>query len=370
MPLVGTLLSLPYVIIFFIAWTAASLLRPVSFACFMCLCFHPIATLRKVLLFITSLQYLLFCNDKTWKEPAEDPASFFDGTQKGSIDKKTIIFVRHGESTWNDTFNKGDRSKVSFLVNFIPNLVWSAIYEWYLFVSGAENESWFYDSPLSLKGIGQAQGVRKFLRNTKVEYSTPREAELIRLMLANDNNDDEEEEPPSQLVSSNLRRAISTMAIGFQDRLERKLQGDSILILPQLQEISRNPDALSITPPKGTIAPSWTDRPYVEKLLPQVDTSMHTGNKPVGSNGLKRMDEFCRVAFGDIKKDSLIVSGHSLWFRSFFRTYLPRDVEHVSKKKKLINGGIVGFTLQRISTKSGDHYLIDHKSVTVLYGGF
>lgn len=154
---------------------------------------------------------------------------------------------------------------MKFIQNFIPNLVYAACVEWYFFLTGQEEESWFYDSPLSEKGLGQALGVHSFLQSS-LEYKTPREAEFIRIMLNG-----------SQLVSSNLRRAISTMAVGLQERLSRT--GDSMLILPELQEISRNPDALSITPPHApTVIPAWTDPDYLKPILTKhVDTSMHTG---------------------------------------------------------------------------------------------
>mmetsp|Transcript_17159 Transcript_17159/g.24145 ORF Transcript_17159/g.24145 Transcript_17159/m.24145 type:complete len:401 (-) Transcript_17159:24-1226(-) len=397
---IGSLLSLPSQVFFFAIWVITSLVRPVSQVCLVLLILNPFAAMRKIQLFITTAQYLVMCNDKKWKAPHEDPASFFETSPKDKTEKKTIIFVRHGESTWNDTFNKGDRSTMSFVLNFIPNLIWSIFVEVYLFVGGYDNESWFYDSPLSQKGLSQAHGVRNFLQQP-LEFSTPREQELIRIMLgiekvktpslspeggeeesssseeeksskANGNNSKAQDTPSSQLVSSNLRRAISTMAIGFQDRLEQKMPNDSILILTQLQEISRNPDALSITPPKGTVLDSWTDRHLVHDILTnQCDTSLHTGNKPINSNGLIRMQEFCSVVFDKIEKDHVIVAGHSLWFRSFFRTFLPHTVDHVSKKKKLVNGGCVGFTLERIETSKGNYkYLIDPRGITVLYGGF
>ena len=71
-------------------------------------------------------------------------------------------------------------------------------------------------------------------------------------------------------------------------------------------------------------------------------------------------------------KDAIIAAGHSLWFRSFFRTYLPHASTHISKKKKLINGGLVGFTLQRLKDpETGDyHYMIAELSITTLHGGF
>ena len=145
-----------------------------------------------------------------------------------------------------------------------------------------------------------------------------------------------------------------------------------MLILPELQEISRNPDANSIIPPFGTVVPAWTDPDYVRPILKKhVDTSMHTGNKPVDSNGLKRMQAFCQVAFDDIDNDCIVACGHSLWYRSFFRTYLPREYDHVAKRKKLVNGGCVGFQLKCVTTlDNGKQFMIDPASITVLHGGF
>ena len=382
--LLGSLFSLPYVFLFYAVWIAASLARPLLAVTLLCVASNPKAAWRKFELFFNTVQYLALCNDKSWKTPKEDPASFFpeDSATSDKVKSKTIIFIRHGESTWNDTFNKGDRSTMNFAMNFLPNLVQAAATEWYFWSSGQANESWFYDAPLSEKGRGQALGVQKYLR-ADIQFMPPKEAEFMRLLLglntssaAADNkngNGKKGSAPPSaQLVSSNLRRAISTIAIGMSDRLEQNLPDDKIMILPHLQEISRNPDALSITPAHGKVVPAWTDPKSLGAVYDkQIDTTKHTGNKPVNSNGYKRMQAFCKLVFEDIEKDAVVAAGHSLWFRSFFRTYLPSTMEHVSKKKKLINGGVVGFTLQRITTESGEHrYLIDPKSLTTLHGGF
>lgn len=97
---------------------------------------------------------------------------------------------------------------------------------------------------------------------------------------------------------------------------------------------------------------------------------MHTGNKPVATNGLKRLQDFCRVLFEDVKKENVICAGHSLWFRSFFRTYLPKDFDHISKVKKIQNGGCVGFTLEKKTTDNGVFYGVVPSSIVVLYIGF
>jgi len=398
--LIGNVLSLPYMVLFFAVWLIASLHRPLLLACIVSALTTPVATIRKLKMFVTTVQYLALCNDKKFQKPKDDPQSFFkdaaaadkqkddkdrgddDTSNTSRVEKKTIIFIRHGESTWNDTFNRGDRSKLNFLLSFFPNLLKALCYEWYFFVTGKDLDSWFYDSPLSEKGLRQARGIQSFLANHNPESVTnanKREGEYIQYMLDASTN--------SILVSSNLRRAISTLAIGFQDRLQDN-PDETFLLLPQLQEMSRNPDALCILPAhdekeqaskdkkkKNKVHLSWTDPTDLDTIFEtQIDTTLNTGNKAVDSVGLHRMQDFCRAVFEEealATKDAICAAGHSLWFRTFFQLYLPHNSTHVSKKKKLINGGCVGFTLLRIPNEAkGYQYMIDPKSVTVLYGGF
>ena len=361
MGLIGDVMSFPYMVVFFLSWIMASLVRPLIAASLALALTKPFAAIAKFQMTVKAFQYLAMCNDKKWKQPPEDPKSFFPDLEDAKIEKKMIVFVRHGESTWNDTFNKGDRSKVKFILFFIPNVFKAIFMEWYFFVTGQSNESWFYDSPLSEKGLGQALGVQTFLQQD-LSFQTPKEKEFIDIMLGN---------TPSQLVSSNLRRAISTMAVGFQDRFSQK-KSDQMIILPQLQEVSRNPDALCITPPYGKLSLAYTDPRYLAEIFEnQTNTTKHFGNKPVDTNGLKRLQAFCKVAFEEIDSQNIVAAGHSLWFRSFFRTYLPRDLDHIAKKKKIVNGGCVGFALWRIKTGEKEYqYMVDPKSVTILHRGF
>jgi len=368
MALIGAILVLPYMVVFFSFWLVASLARPVTYASFLLLILNPFAAKRKLALFVSTARYLALCNDKKWKEPETPKYSVVHKTET-----KTVIFVRHGESTWNETFNKGDRSKMTFYMQFLPNVIKAFVVEWYFMVTGQDRESWFYDSPLSDKGKAQAEGIRQFLK-TDLKYSTPKEARLIRLMLGEHPDDDKGNATrgsSSQLVSSNLRRAISTLAISVRDRVDRRMEGDSILILSQMQEISRNPDALCITPPQGKCELNFTDPKFLKPIFDNVvDTSLHTGNKPINTNGLKRLQAFCKALFEDVKKENVVCAGHSLYFRSFFRTYLPKDFEHISKVKKIQNGGCVGFTLEKKTTDNGVFYEIVPSSICVLYIGF
>ena len=68
----------------------------------------------------------------------------------------------------------------------------------------------------------------------------------------------------------------------------------------------------------------------------------------------------------------ILCTGHSYWFRAFFQTYLPSNFQHVCKTKKLVNGGMIGFTLchTKVKATGEDKYMIDPTSLTVLYAGF
>ena len=238
--------------------------------------------------------------------------------------------------------------------------------------------SWFYDSPLSLLGLSQCNELGNFLK--KPPRSKDPEFLTISILRGDPSA------PPSKIICSSLRRAISTMAAGFRDRLSRHPE-EKILIVPSLQEISRNPDTLSITPAHTPVTASWIETnskicDFAFVLRHQVDTSLHSGNKPISTNGLIRMTDFCDYVFA-LKEDHIICGGHSIWFRSFFRTFLPNTIDHVSKTRKVVNCGIVAVTLMKATvststtmttTTSGSSgkccYMIDPQSIKVVHGGF
>ena len=370
--LIASMCALPYMLAFYAVWIIASLFRP--FVVFSTVAFfsNPSAALRKIQLLIDTVKYLTLCSEKKWKKTPDPYVIFEKYSEKPElIEQKTIIFLRHGESSWNDTFNKGDRKLLNFVKGFIPGLIKAVATEWYFAVAGKLNESWFYDAPLSDKGRRQAEGVRKYLQSPD-EFMLPKEQEYLATLKGK--LDKKENTINSQLVSSPLRRATATMAIGLQDRFAKSLPDDKMLLLPALQEISFNPDALCITPPHAKVLPAWLDPPEVAPIYAkQTDSRLYTGNKPVNGKGIDRLQEFCKLVFTEFaSKDAIIAAGHSLWFRSFFRTYLPHSSTHISKTKKLINGGLVCFTLQRLKDPDSGlyEYMIDPTSITVLHGGF
>ena len=124
--------------------TALIPFRPIIILLCGMLLFNLPIFLYKVRLCINSILYIFLCYDKSYSKPVTDPSSYFNASTTSTtsntnniIRRKTIYFVRHGESTWNDTFNKGKhRSIVVFILGFIPNLVKAMLYELYLLLSG------------------------------------------------------------------------------------------------------------------------------------------------------------------------------------------------------------------------------------------
>mmetsp|Transcript_10421 Transcript_10421/g.28809 ORF Transcript_10421/g.28809 Transcript_10421/m.28809 type:complete len:362 (-) Transcript_10421:180-1265(-) len=350
----------------FIEWVQEDALRPVLILVCAMLLFNLPAFIYKIRMAIRGVLYFLLCWDKSWKKP-QDPGSIFGPhlSQALPVQRKTVYFVRHGESTWNDTFNKGKhRSAAMFVIGFFPGLAKALIYEVYLLLTG-KIDSWFYDAPLSHLGLSQAEELAAFLKDKPLDGP---EAEHIKILRG------EEGSPPSKFLCSSLRRAVSTLVVGFKDRLSRK-PDDKILIIPSLQEISRNPDTLSITPAQTPIQASWIEKgskeiaDFQNVFNSQLDMGLHMGNKPLDTNGLKRMNEFCEFLYSQ-KDEYFVVGGHSIWFRSFFRMFLPYSVHHASKEKKIVNGGVVTFELMKAETRRGPRYMIDPKTIQVVYGGF
>lgn len=274
-----------------------------------------------------------------------------------SSKSKTIIFLRHGESDWNYVFNKG----INF--SFIGRLFYGLYTEFAALIF--TSDSFFVDSPLNVDGIEQALQLRKYLWSEKASQGNNEQLRLLHSVLRGDS------EEKSIVVSSTLRRAIATTLLALWPRVN-KLR-EKVRILSTLQEISRNVDTRSISEPRKV-----ADLPF-RRVVPHCenfsyddvfDASENFGNKSRSFIGVKRLQSFAEWCF-NTKESYIIVGGHSLWFKSFFQTYLPLSSNHVSKSKKIANTGIVSFVLTEIRSSEGSvQYKIDPDSITTVYGGF
>ena len=82
-------------------WATDDFLRPLLVLIAAILLLHVKTLVYKCRLLIRSLVYFVCCWDKNWKKP-QDPGSIFGPhlSQGLDVERKTIFFVRHGESTW------------------------------------------------------------------------------------------------------------------------------------------------------------------------------------------------------------------------------------------------------------------------------
>jgi broad specificity phosphatase PhoE len=229
-------------------------------------------------------------------------------------------------------------------------------------------DSKFVDSPLNQEGIEQALELRKFIYSPQPGMNAFG-AKVLAAMRG--------EGESSVVVTSCLRRAVSTTTLALWPRVERK--GDKIIVLSSLQEISRNIDTVSISAPT-TVA----DLPF-SRLTPHCvfedgkaftvdsvfDARENYGTKKRNFYGIRRLKAFNEWVF-ERKEHVIVVGGHSLWFKYFFQTFMPLDVNHDAKNKKITNSGVVAFKLSR-AEKGPDGlpiYRIAPESVTTIYGGF
>lgn len=316
---------------------------------------YPKASFRKAQLFVGAFLFRFFGKDMRWP-PTADVEELL---QTEVVERKRLILIRHGESTWNDVFNRSLNP-----IKFIPRLVGALVTEFSYFFNGSP-DSWFYDAPLIDEGFHQAEELARFL-----EKADPQDADVQALL---GTPQAASGGAAAVVVSSPLRRCLSTVAVGLTASLAPKGQR-VIKVLPALQEISCNPDTLAITPVKTAPVPSTMEQEQRSYPLSEVyahcDVSSYDKTKPITGSGLTRLQSFVTWVFcpnGGAKSPAIVVSGHSFWFRFFFRTYLPRKSTHQSKQMKICNGGAVGITLLR--NRDGKCW-IDESSIRVITGAF
>jgi hypothetical protein len=302
----------------------------------------------KILLYVRGTIFLLLSNEKKGMSKCKDSAKL------QLQQSKTVIFIRHGESDWNFIFNKNK-------LLLLPRLVLGVFREAALFIF---SNSVFIDSALSKEGVEQAKQLQKAIFAADQEGATAGNVREAIKVLKGDGGS-------SVMVSSNLRRAVGTGCIALWPRIKKN--EERIIILSQLQEMSRNVDTNSLAGAKEEPETSLISKELGKGFQPRqcLDVSQSTGNKPLGSKALKRMESFCDWCFQREEQVIIVNAGHSLWFKNFFKVFLPKDNDHVAKNKKMVNCGVVAFNLERGIVDGKDTgYRVDPESVTTLFGGF
>ena len=380
----------------------------------------PALLLRKARLVLYGACFLVLSKDKVTSKQLKKAPDAAHAT--GPVEKKVrLVFIRHGESMWNYAFNRG--FKPSFLWRWLE----TTLYELYLLpledsayaaqLVGAQFGAQFGDAILrnnlpqfSCAILGRpARHARRYLDSPLSSLGLEQCAELKDFFAApcvDDGAKADYDEIVSGaadgrllVVASPLRRAVATVAIGLADRLKRTQE--PILLHSSCQEISRNFDTMAIAPPRR--APPLHGAAELESKL-NIDGSEHRGNKSLAFTGIKRcaprrrrrtarpppppacsparrpltpslplpprLMHFAQWAL-ERPEQTIVVGGHSLWFKNFFQLYLPKDVDHPAKKRKIVNCGAVAFDLQlRRGAGGAPAYRIDPDSIRVVYGGF
>lgn len=338
----------------------------------------------KLQLFAVGVLHLLFSSDKQWQRrrlPASSSSSSshtsvrlhsgsggawtdVDEDEDAVVKKqKRILFVRHAESEWNVVFNRGVlwRAAVSFCR--------AVVREWLMLPT---SDSVFIDSPLSRRGLFQAQSLQEQVCETSPlvpsedsrpvvdvvnhrhyhHHPTSQERSLLRYLCC--------PMPGSIVVASNLRRSIDTARITSASRLD--VPGEKIHVLSCLQEIGRNIDTLTISEAYGISSPALSRAVRGEKHHDELfNVSENHGNKAVLGSGRDRLERFAQWVFQQ-PQDVIVVYGHSLWFRSFCQEFFPRDVYHENKSAKLRNCAVVSFLLEKQGGKRDAQFRIRPES--------
>lgn len=293
--------------------------------------------LGKARLYSTGFLLMIVGRDKRWRRR---PPSSSDVRLSNATKTKKLLFLRHGESEWNLIFNKGPKPLVPF------KLVAALMREARMLLA-LDPGSVLFDSPLNMEGLEQAQELARVLKgDAPLDGGDAADAEALRG--AGD----------CVICSSNMRRALQTAAVAFQ----RPQPPPRIHVLSCLQEISTNIDTISLAAPG--------EAPLLPRVPPDLaapkrfDAAANAGSKPLRGHGGERLRAFCDWAMAR-PEPTIIVAGHSLWFQSFFREYLPADAEHDGKRFKVANGGVVSCVLER-----GSLDFVRPESVRAVHKGF
>lgn len=340
---------------------------------------------------------------------------------------RTIVFVRHGKSMWNEAKANGFWGQVKALGSGFREQR-----------KEDHSDTKILDAPLSREGMRQAKAVANFLKLQRIEdafrcvnhVKTDLEEDLDlalhllskktpgsiadgcrkvqraieqlhqlgenqRMPTVSISNDEpldthticdiiNHDLKNCIVVASNLRRAISTACISLEDRLEANPK-EKIYILSCLQELGSNYDTIPSVRRGRQPEPSERERrcsvlgkSSVSNIQSVYDSRL---NMDFDEGNQRNVAKETRIhTFLDwcwkCPKEHIIAFGHSHWFREFFRhalhtTKLPPDKN--VKKHKLNNCTMVGFRIcrERYEQANGEHevaYKIPKGTLQIIHG--
>jgi len=239
-----------------------------------------------------------------------------------------------------------------------------------------DQDSIFIDSPLSEVGIQQGWDLMTFLASQpqRILENGRAQKPVKELDVADMVSIIRGDAGESIVASSILRRAISTGFLALSPRfLKTPATKDKVQIMTCLQEISRNVDTLSLTPERQApqIPGCEAQLKHMGDIMShfyrtRFDKRHNTGNKTLKQKAIKRQEQFVKWLL-EQKTDCVVVLGHSLYFREFFKSYLPKACKHEAKTYKMMNCACIAFDFYK---DSKNVCRIPPDSIKEIYLGF
>ncbi|ORM41810.1 uncharacterized protein BXIN_0629 [Babesia sp. Xinjiang] len=261
---------------------------------------------------------------------------------------RTIYFIRHGQSMWNKTFDRRS-SLLSILWRIIRLLVTELSF-------APTNDSFFYDSPLSMNGINQALELSKELSNSE----SPKCAD-VNIFRA-------ESGQRCALFTSNLRRAQSTLMLALQSRLNHT--GEVIEVCNELEELVPHPDCVSLSTTLNSSTIPFLEAMMLPDSAMQYSHFLHRAAGP----GLSHLSAYKKMLIFNDRifnqpEECIIVCGHSAWLMNYLTCFLPQYSHEIEYRyKKIGNLDTLRFELVRRELGNGEiSYIVDPNSVKLVY---
>ncbi|SBT46805.1 hypothetical protein, conserved [Plasmodium ovale wallikeri] len=222
-------------------------------------------------------------------------------------------------------------------------------------------DSWGGDSSRYNSDEVSVAGASTSTENAKNDVETYNHEDIVNMSLKEHIDVLNNVKYKSTILCSDLRRAISSCFISFHNRLNK--YNEPIHVLNSLQEISRNPDSLTLY------------NFYDKFVTTDIEKYLHKDIGQLIDNNVKLKKNFSKNRFLDtlsyIFEDDnniFIIFGHSLWFLNFFKNFL--EPPHKARNHKMKNSSVVVFNIMKYNQDNEDRYEIDKDSVKVLYKGF
>lgn len=275
------------------------------------------------------------------------PENFYDGEEFSTYEG---VIIRHAQSIWN-------RAKAAGKLSFANAMCLSTEMK---------------DAPLSDKGIKESEILRDIVWALPSEVFDWEESALIEASARKRGleilkGEDSNVAKKTLLVTSNMRRAMSTgvIALKFRNQLESGLE--TVHIMSSAQELShwQAADARCIT--EAQKIPDLGSKLANNVKRFHYDVSHNYGDQNTESEGEHddgRLERFCSELVSMMKaqgKEIFVLAGHSSWIQAFIQEYQPvkgNKLEDELKKKgvKLGNASVISVKLdvKKITNERGE----------------